>query len=349
MSVIRRRIAAMRSLHACGLVSLALAVGCGDDGEPLVPDGIPSDAFEPTYWTPAPGEAANWDIQLVAPFDTSAARQMYLVDLWAITPGGTIDYGNGETVTVPAGALTASLSDIKAGGILVCQVTVGAIRLTDPDAMRYPGFEATPPDRPTDPAANSVIGWSVIGDANTRFLDIREAARTGWEATMYKRFQHAKDIGCDAVDAIWIDRNTGDYGFPLETIGDQNDISLYYRDVVADLHAKEISAGYHSSTPIGNLFSDQFSATYDFAVVERCAEFDVCGEVMPFEQAGKATFGLDFLDDGTTDRDGDTVSDGISFSGGCLKAGLQMDWLHKDADAAFRPSSTYRMSKAECD
>lgn len=339
----------MTKLSTSGLAVLALAVGCGDDGEPLIPDGSPQDAFEPAYWTPTPGEAADWDIQLVAPFDVSAARQMYLLDLWQVTPGGTIDYGGGETVTVPAGPLAGDLSTITGTGILVCQITVGAIRLDDPDAMRFPGFEATPPDRPTDPTAGSAIGWSVIGDVNTRYLDIREAARATWQPTMFKRFEHAKAIGCDAVDAIWIDRVSGDYGFPLETSGSENDVSLYYADVAQDLHAKELSAGYHAATPLGNLFSSQFADSYDFAVVERCAEFDVCDEVRGFEQANKATFGIDFEDDGVTDRDGDKEPDGISYSGGCLRvADQQLDWIQKDGDAAFRPSSTYRMSKAEC-
>jgi hypothetical protein len=67
-----------------------------------------------------------------------------------------------------------------------------------------------------------------------------------------------------------------------------------------------------------------------------------------FEQAGKAQFGVDYESDGTTDRDGDLEPDGISFMGGCNRTSLPIDWIHKDADAAFRPSSAYRMAKADC-
>ncbi len=349
MSSIRPRIAGMAIVRAHALVILVAAVGCGDDGPPLVSDAVATDAFVAPYWQPMPGEAADWDIQIVAPFDVSANRQMYILDLWDVATGGAIDYGGGEIVTVPMGPLAGNIADITGGGTLVCQVTVGAIRLSDPDAMRFAGFEATPPDRPTDPAAGSAIGWSVIGDPNTRYLDIRQAARDVWKTTMFKRFEYAKNIGCEAIDAIWIDRVPGDYGFPLETSGTDNDISLYYAEVVADLHAKELSAGFHSATPIGVTFTSQFADSYDFAVVERCAEFDECEQVKAFEQANKATFAYDFEDVVGRDRDGDTIDDGISFTGGCLKvADIAFDWIQKDGDDAFRPSSTYRMAKSDC-
>jgi len=330
------------------VIALVLLIGCGDDGEPLVPDGVPSDTLAvPPYWQPKPGDAADWDIQLVAPLDVSATRQMYIVDLWDVATGGTIDYGGGVTITVPMGPLAGDLATIMGNGTLVCQVTVGAIKLTDPDAMRF-GTEATPPDDPTPPTAGSVVGWSVVGDPNTRYLDIRQAARDGWKATMFKRFAYAKTIGCEAVDAIWIDRIDGNSGFPLVTSGTDNDISLYYAEVATDLHAKELSAGFHSSTTIGNVFTSNFADSYDFAVIERCAEFDECEAVKAFDQANKATFAFDF-EDSTLDRDGDTLPDGISFSGGCLDvANVSFDWIQKDADAAFRPSSTYRMAKADC-
>ena len=358
MTAIRRNLAGMARFQARALVILATVVGCGDDGEPLVPDGVPIDTFVPPYWQPKPGEAADWDIQLAGTLDVSAPRQMYIVDLWDVATGGTIDYGGGETVTVPMGPLAGDISSITASGTLVCQVTVGAIKLDDPDAARFPGFEADPPNAPDAPEAGSVIGWSVIGDPNTRFLDIRQAARDMWQATMFKRFEYAKTIGCEAIDAIWIDRNenaTGETtGFPITGDATENDVSRYYAAVVADLHAKELSAGYHSNTALGNLFTTGFADSYDFAVIERCAEFEAefqaCDEVRAFDQAGKATFALDFLDDGVTDRDGDKISDGISFSGGCLQvADLAYDWIHKDADPAFRPSSDYRMAKSECD
>ena len=39
--------------------------------------------------------------------------------------------------------------------------------------------------------------------------------------------------------------------------------------------------------------------------------------------------------------------DGIDFSLACAKR-LTADWIHKDADAAFRESSAYRMAKSDC-
>ena len=38
------------------VIALVLLIGCGDDGEPLVPDGVPSDTLVvPPYWQPKPG------------------------------------------------------------------------------------------------------------------------------------------------------------------------------------------------------------------------------------------------------------------------------------------------------
>src|SRR5687767_7804769 len=142
--------------RAFALAALLHLVACDDDGDPVLPpDGPPG----PQLFQPTPGAFANWDIQLAGTLDVSAARQMYVVDLWDITTAATVDY-NGTPVTVPAGPLAGKIAELHASDtIVVCQVEAGAIQLDDPDAMLFPGHEATPPDRMTAPAAGSVIGW----------------------------------------------------------------------------------------------------------------------------------------------------------------------------------------------
>jgi predicted small lipoprotein YifL len=324
------------------LVVVSLAA-CGDDGPPVLP---PDGDIEPPipWWTPEPGEAANWDIQLAAPFDTSVPRQMYLLDLWDVSPGGTITYDDATTVTVPAGALAGAIDAVKsAGAVAICHVDVGAIRLGDPDVAKFPGSAGTLPDDPDAPEAGSVVGWSVIGDADTRYLDVRAASRAMWEAAMFKRFEHAKQIGCEGIDADWMDQNTRGFG---TTGGDE--IAAYYDAVVADLHARELSAGFHAKTQVGKLLSGQYASTYDFAVTERSGEFNEFDLTRGFAQAGKAEFAYDFEDDGVTDRDGDKVTDGLSFTTGCTRMNLPADWIFKSADGAFRPTSTTLMQRADC-
>jgi hypothetical protein len=263
----------------------------------------------------------------------------------AFAPGGTITYADNTTVTVPVGALAGAVASIKgAGAVLVCRVDSGAIRLTDPDAMKFPGFDGPPNDRPMDPAAGSVVGWSVFVDPNTRYLDLRTAGRAMWQPAMFKRFEYAKSIGCEGIDAAWIDQ--ADPGFPLVVAGSENDVTLYYADVVADLHARELSAGFHASTPQGKLFTSQFAQSYDFAVTERSAEFDEFDTTRAFNQAGKAEFAIDYVDD--MDRDLDLENEGISFTGGCTKMSIVQDWIHKEADATLRAKSGYLMQFADC-
>lgn len=328
---------------ASSVVAIAVGAiglfGCDDDGDPP----IPPDSSRPTYWQPVPGEAANWDIQLAGSFDVAAARAMYALDLWDVTTATTLAYLDGAMVAVPAGPLGGKVLELKTrGGRVVCDVEAGAIRLDDPDAARFPGHSAAPPDRPTAPAAGSAIGWSVIGDPMTRYLDLRSASRAMWRALLFKRFELAAQLGCDAVAVAWGDQL--DAGFPLVP----QDVSDFFTEAANELHRLKLSAGIHTRTSIGEMLAGTLNTEFDFAVVERCAEFDECDFTRSFAQDNKAVFAIDFDSDGTTDRDGDGLADGIAFGSGCAIEPLPDDWIHKQADAAFRATAGYRMARADC-
>ena len=101
-------------------------------------------------------------------------------------------------MTVPAGPLAGTIATLKArtpAPVIICHVRTGAVHLTqDPDARRFPGFEASPPNRPDAPAANSVIGWSTPAGEAERFLDIRDSSRAQFENLIWKRLDLAKQI-----------------------------------------------------------------------------------------------------------------------------------------------------------
>ena len=82
----------MRLSSAIVMFGLVLgASGCNDKMHLHPPDSN-RDAYEPPWWTPMPGEAPNWDIQIaVTPSDFSANRAMYIVDLWNVATATTID------------------------------------------------------------------------------------------------------------------------------------------------------------------------------------------------------------------------------------------------------------------
>lgn len=274
---------------------LTCSVGC--KGEPLLPDAkidAAVDAFQPSWWTPRPGDHSNWDLQLAAPFDVSAQRELYILDLWAVAPASTITYADSSTVSVPAGPLAGAINTLHAAGTKVaCHLRAGAVRLTaDPDAMKFPGYEASPPDKPTPPAENSVIGWHVGGGAaDERYLDIREPARAMFAEIIEKRIELAASIGCDGVVLDRNDRYAVDPGWGLVTDG-AVELSWHMKGA-ADAHAHRMGAGTKNSYLRGFLADLAREGQYDFGLVHRCAEFEECENLRPYLNVLKAVYAVE--------------------------------------------------------
>lgn len=287
----------MRSERLRGLlIGFVLVAGCKP--EPHRPDAAPP------WWKPAPGEAADWDIQLArTPFDASATRVMYTIDLWDAVPSATmIDYGDGAPVAVPAGAHASVIADLHGRAlpsIVICHVATGAIRLTDPDAKKFPGYEATPPNRPAPIAAGSVIGWSITdADANERWIDIHEASRTKVLPLIQKRIDLALAIGCDGIAANRNDQlayqGSPGHGFADLTPGEYTSWST---ELTGRAHELRISIGLRSTA---NQTVDVTSGSvYDWLMTDRCAEFDGCDVAQPFLNSRKAVFAIEYATDET--------------------------------------------------
>ncbi len=255
---------------------------------------------------------------MAPPFDVTADRAMYMLDLWAVATATTIDYGDGSPVTVPAGPLAGKVAELKGRGAkVICRVGTGAIRLTDPDAAKFPGFAASPPDRPTAPAAGSVLGWST-DDPMERYLDVRAASRPLWESRMWKRFDLAYQLGCDGILHDWSDVISGDTGFTI-AVSDQ---SSFGAAVVKEAHDRELSSGMHNGTTNGLI--DPFAGQFDWLFVERCGEYGDCGLARPFVNLRKAVFAVDY----PTDVDGAPLT--MSATCSQQQAGMIDDGLIKD-------------------
>lgn len=271
--------------------------GC-DNGKSHLHPEAGMDAAPPPWWRPTLGMAKDWDIQLKAPYELTMRQTMYDLDLWALTPATTIDYGDGAPVTVPAGPLAGKIAELHARGVkVVCYVDTGAIRLTDPDAAKFPGFSATAPDRPTPPAAGSVIGWSVSDkDPSKRFLDTRDASRALWTKYMWKRLDLAKQIGCDGVDG---DRNysIGDTTAPEPYSGFRLTVEeqvSWFREVAKQSHDRLMAAAMRNGQELTGLV-DVVAADFDFMFVERCGEFGQCDQMRPFIQLQRVVFAVDYV------------------------------------------------------
>jgi hypothetical protein len=272
------------SLLACVIVLGA----CGDDGPVQVPDA--SEIVPLPWWTPAPGEFHNWDIQLNAPFKIDGdLRAMMVLDLFKVVPADTVvDYGDGAPVTFPAGALPAAIADLHARGtIVVCHVNVGAINpLTDPDAAKFPvairGAKTMNPN-----------------DAEELFVDIRPTERAMWATALTKRIELAKAVGCDAIDADKSLQSAGVQPGWVVSAAEQKTFDLAVAELVhgADV---ELAIGLHNAVGFGA--DPDLVAAYDFAISEDMLVAGACcEEVRVFLNVGKAGFALDRLSDVSKD------------------------------------------------
>jgi hypothetical protein len=277
------------------LLGLVLVAGCKP--EPHFSDAMPPDG-PPPWWKPRPGEAANWDIQLAAaPFNVATPRAMYAIDLWDAVPMAMqITYAEGAPVSVPAGVHPGAIAQLHAQTpppIVVCHVSTGAVHLTaDPDAMKFPGYEASPPDRPAPIAAGSAIGYSIVNNPNLRFLDIRDARVV---TLIAKRIELAKRIGCDAIVAASNEHLAyqGDpgHGFPDLT---PDDYAGWSDALIRRAHDDSLSIGLRSNTTQG---VSGMAARYDWLMIDRCAEFaqGTCERARTFLNLNKAAFAIEYV------------------------------------------------------
>lgn len=303
--------AALTTMAACG-GDPVLALDAGPD-EPV--DAVPG----PTWWVPGPGETANWDIQLGPPFDVAPERQMVVLDLWDVVPSATtLDHGDGAPVEVPAGPLAGAIADLHARtppAIVVCHLETGAWEPDAPDAGKFPGAAGALPDNPDPPADGSVIGWST---GALRYLDLSTAGRAGFAELIWKRFDLAKQIGCDALLPDHNDVVTRASGFTV-TVEEQG---AWFRELASEGHERDLSVGMKDGNTIpGHV--DDLADDLDWLVIQRCAEFLDCGSGRPFLNLQKAVFAIDYV----ADEDG-----GIDPAVGCLRQreALIADGLIKD-------------------
>ncbi|MCX5746812.1 MAG: endo alpha-1,4 polygalactosaminidase [Proteobacteria bacterium] len=265
------------------------------------------DAAPPPWWTPAPGEVDDWDIQLAAPFDLTPTRTAYIVNLWDMVPAETtLDYGDGAPIVVPAGSQKSRLQAMHAQRprtTVICRIDTGALALDDPDASKFPGFAANPPDDPAAPEVGSVIGWSASLPARVRWLDVRASARATVLPLIAKRFELADRIGCDAIladhnDMFAIKRTGGGGAFGDGTgfsppLGFQAELE-WYLALAPTAHALELSIGFRGTS---SLTSDDLVQNYDWALADSCGEHQDCDTWSPFQRSAfgaKAVLALDY-------------------------------------------------------
>ncbi|GAA4579563.1 endo alpha-1,4 polygalactosaminidase [Micromonospora coerulea] len=158
---------------------------------------------------------------------------------------------------------------------LVCHVRVGTYAGTDPDATRFP---------------TAVRGAAVAGRPGSRWLDVRQ-----WDAlrpVLADRFRLCRGKGFGAVALADADGYLHRPGFPL----DFDDQLLFNRRLATLARSLDLSPGLVNDVPqVAALAPD-----FDFAVNEECVRLRQCAKLLPFADADKPVFHVEYA--GSPDR-----------------------------------------------
>jgi hypothetical protein len=155
------------------------------------------------------------------------------------------------------------------GRFVVCYFSAGSWEDWRPDAGQFP---------------DSVKGNDLEGWPGEKWLDIRQLDVLG--SIMAARLDLAAQKKCDGVDPDNVDGYTNDTGFPL-TYQDQ----ITYNTWMADqAHRRGLAAGLKNDLDqIPDLISH-----FDWALNEQCFQYNECGLLLPFIQANKPVFGIEY-------------------------------------------------------
>jgi hypothetical protein len=169
----------------------------------------------------------------------------------------------------PVRTTAAETADLRARDRrLVCQVSVGSYARTDPDASRFPEAVRGRPARSPD----------------TRWLDVRQ-----WDTlkpVLADRFRLCRGKGFGGVAIADADGYANRSGFPLGF----DDQLLFNRRLAALARSLDLSPGLVND--VGQVAA--LAPDFDFAVNEECVRLRQCGKLLPFADAGKPVFHVEY-------------------------------------------------------
>lgn len=156
-----------------------------------------------------------------------------------------------------------------AGHVVICYFSAGSWEDWRPDAEQFPA---------------AVLGNPLEDWPGERWLDIRQ--RAALEPIMAARLDLAVNKGCDGVEPDNVTGYANDSGFPL-TGRDQLQYNIWLANAA---HSRSLSIGLKNDL-------EQIPALlpyFDWALNEQCFEYDECDTLLPFIEAGKAVFGVEY-------------------------------------------------------
>ncbi len=176
-----------------------------------------------------------------------------------------VDMYDVDGFEVPRGVIAGLHDD---GSAVVCYISAGSWERWRPDAGRFP---------------ERVLGRS-NGWPGERWLDI--SRRSVLRPIMERRLDMCARKGFDAVEFDNVDGYANRTGFPL--IGADQ---LRYNVMLAnEAHRRGLSALLKND--LGQIRA--LLPYFDAALNEQCHQYDECGRLDPFVEAGKAVFGVEY-------------------------------------------------------
>jgi hypothetical protein len=155
------------------------------------------------------------------------------------------------------------------GRRVVCYFSAGSWEDWRPDAGQFPA---------------EVLGQDLEGWPGEKWLDVRRIDLLG--PLMAARLDLASQKGCNGVDPDNVDGYTNGTGFPI-SYADQ---LTYNRWIAAQAHARGLAVGLKNDLDqVGDLVSQ-----FDFALNEQCFQYNECDSLLPFIEAGKPVFGIEY-------------------------------------------------------
>ena len=153
---------------------------------------------------------------------------------------------------------------------VVCYFSAGSWENWREDADQFP---------------EEILGKPLEGWPDEKWLDLRRIDALG--PIMAARLDLAKQKDCDGVDPDNLDGYLNDSGFPL-TFDDQ---LVYNTWMAQQAHIRGLGVGLKND--LGQI--PDLLAYYDWALNEQCFQYNECELLLPFIQAGKPVFGIEYL------------------------------------------------------
>jgi len=205
------------------------------------------------------------------------------MNIWRPSPGTAwqIQFSGNLDTSLDVQAYDLDLFDVPESLIIqlhaqerkvVCYFSAGSWEEWRPDAALFP---------------ESVKGNDLAGWPGEKWLDVRQLSTLG--PIMAARLDLAVQKGCDGVDPDNMDGYQNDSGFPLSS----NDQLAYNRWIADQAHARGLAVGLKNDLDQ----IEELLPYFDWSLNEQCFQYNECEMLLPFIQAGKPVFGIEYQGD----------------------------------------------------